>query len=102
MNEKMIKIKEAFENHKNHLPEDVKIQFSYYTLNEQFHVMCMNLDALWQDWYDACRYCPENDAIIRSLWIISGKNFITVDAVTSDLLEDFTFEEMMHIIDEVW
>lgn len=96
------KIKETFENHKNRLPEDVKVQFGYYDMYEKHHVMCMNLDALWQDWFDSCKYCPENDAILNSIWIVSGRNFITVDVVTSDLLEDFTFEEMMHIIDEVW
>ena len=96
------KIKEIFMNHKDRLPEDVKVQFGYCDCYEKLHVICMNIDALWQDWYDECKYCPENDATIRSLWIISGKNFVTVDAVTSDLLEEFTFEEMMHIIDEVW
>lgn len=96
------KIKEIFMNHKNRLPEDVKVQFGYCDCYEKLHVICMNIDALWQDWFDKCRYCPENDATIHSLWIISGKNFITVDAVTSDLLEEFTFEEMMHIIDKVW
>lgn len=96
------KIKEIFMNHKDRLPEDVKVQFGYCDCYEKLHVICMNIDALWQDWFDKCKYCPENDATIRSLWIISGKNFITVDAVTSDLLEEFTFEEMMHIIDKVW
>ena len=96
------KIKEIFENHKNHLPEDVKVQFSFRNYNNNTCVICMNIDALWQDWYDECIYCPENDATILTLWIISGKNFVTVDAVTSDLLKDFTFENMMHVIDEVW
>ena len=96
------KIKEIFMSHKDRLPEDVKVQFGYCDCYEKLHVICMNIDALWQDWYDKCRYCPENDATIHSLWIISGKNFITVAAVTSDLLEEFTFEEMMHIIDKVW
>lgn len=96
------KIKEIFENHKNHLPENVKVQFGYCDMYENLHVICMNLDALWQDWYDKCRYCPENDVTIHSLWIISGVIRTNIDAVTSDLLEEFTFEEMMHIIDEVW
>lgn len=96
------KIKEIFMNHKDRLPEDVKVQFGYCDCYEKLHVICMNIDALWQDWFDKCKYCPENDATIKSLWIISGKNFITVDAVTNDLLEEFTFEEMMHIIDKVW
>ena len=96
------KIKEIFMNHKDRLPEDVKVQFGYCDCYEKLHVICMNIVALWQDWYDKCRYCPENDATIKSLWIISGVIRTNIDAVTSDLLEDFTFEKMMHIIDEVW
>ena len=96
------KIKEIFMNHKEYLPETIRLQFSFCTPNGHLHVICMNIDALWQDWYNECKYCPENDATIKSLWIISGVIRTNIDAVTSDLLEEFTFEEMMHIIDEVW
>lgn len=80
-------------------PNDIQVQFFTYNVDEMLIPMCLSIDKLWADWYGDCNYVPENGAYIHALWIICGH---TVDAVNNYDLDDFTFQDMMEIIREIW
>ena len=61
--------------------------------------MCLSVGALSEDWYGDCVSCPENDAVIQKLDIFFDNH---VETIPAKRLEDFRFEDMMAIIEDVW
>jgi hypothetical protein len=58
-----------------------------------------SIGELYADWMRTCDICPANDAIIERMEVMAGE----VEEVfeTKDLV-DFTFEDLMSIIDDIW
>lgn len=61
--------------------------------------MRVSIGELYDDWYEECLYCPENDAVLQSLELSYKERTEIVD---KKLLKNFAFEDMMEIIEEMW
>ena len=78
---------------------DVVVKFKTTNVDGVPIRQLMSVGALSEDWYGACDFCPENDAVIEFLELSYGDR---VEKIKEKYLVDFRFEDMMAIIEEVW
>lgn len=60
----------------------------------------INVDKLYRDWYDECRHCPENEAIVYEVIFCDyeGRTFM----VEENMLNGVNFETVMRAIEKRW
>ena len=78
---------------------DVGIRFKTTNVDGVPVEICTTVGALSEDWYGDCVSCPENDAVLEKVELFYGDK---VEKIKKANLDDFRFEDMMAIIEEVW
>lgn len=78
---------------------DVMLKFSTTNVDDKEIAIQMSAGALADDWHGACDSVPENGAFLHNLEIsVPGK----VVKLSCEELGDFSFEELMWIIETTW
>lgn len=78
---------------------DVMLKFTTTNVDDKEITILMSAGALADDWYGSCDSVPENGALLHNLEIsVPGK----VVKLSREELGDFSFEELMRVIEGTW
>jgi len=78
---------------------DVMIKFTTTNVDGEDITIQMSAGDLYDDWYCNCDSVPENGAFLHSLEISAHGKIMTF---SREELGEFTFEELMWLIEDIW
>lgn len=82
-------------------PSDFGIRFwTEYGQTERLIPRAYGLLSLYADWWDKCECCPENDAYIYGMEFYNN-NTGQVFYVEGGANSEFTFEDLMHVTEDI-